>query len=114
MNKELISKEKECKSAEETLALAKENGYDITEEQAKDILISSMQAVRLPMKSLTTLWAAAVKLKIMLTEIMFVIILNLNPVLLLNSMIKSVTVVFIAFPPPVYHPKLDTPVVIEM
>ncbi|MFQ7753321.1 MAG: Nif11 family protein [Acutalibacteraceae bacterium] len=36
MNKELISKEKECKSAEETLALAKENGYDITEEQAKE------------------------------------------------------------------------------
>ena len=36
MEKELILKAKECKSAEEIMALAKENGYELTEEQAKE------------------------------------------------------------------------------
>lgn len=35
MNQELISKAKETKSAEELLALAKENGVEMTEESAK-------------------------------------------------------------------------------
>ena len=37
MNKELIAKAKEAKSAEELLALAKENGIEMTEEQAKEL-----------------------------------------------------------------------------
>ena len=36
MNKELFSKAKEAKSAGELLALAGENGIEITEEQAKE------------------------------------------------------------------------------
>ncbi len=35
MTNEMIGKAKECKSAEELLALAKENGIDMTAEQAK-------------------------------------------------------------------------------
>ena len=36
MNEELIAKAKEAKSAEELLALAKENGYSLTEEEAQN------------------------------------------------------------------------------
>ncbi len=35
MTNEMIAKAKECKSAEELLALAKENGYELTAEEAK-------------------------------------------------------------------------------
>ena len=36
MEKELILKARKCKSAEEIVALAKENGYELTEEQAEE------------------------------------------------------------------------------
>lgn len=36
MNKELILKAKECKSAEELMVFAKKNGVELTEEQAKE------------------------------------------------------------------------------
>lgn len=36
MEKELMLKAKECKSVEELLNLAKENGVELTEEQAKE------------------------------------------------------------------------------
>ncbi len=36
MTNEMINKAKECKSAEELLALAKENGYEMTAEEAAE------------------------------------------------------------------------------
>ena len=65
MNTELIAKAKEAKSPEELMALAKENGMELTEEAASTyfqvhILISSTQKwASLQMTSLTMLPAAA-------------------------------------------------------
>ena len=48
---EQMAKAKTAKSAEELLAYAKEVGYELTEEDTKNILNSGAMKVNLPMKN---------------------------------------------------------------
>ena len=61
LNKELLAKAKEAKTPEELLALAKENGIEMTAEEAQKIFaqLHSQRAASLPTRSWTTFQAAA-------------------------------------------------------
>ena len=60
LNKELLTKAKAAKTTEELLALAKENGIEMTAEEAQKILRSSTRrAASLPTRSWTMSPAAA-------------------------------------------------------
>lgn len=50
--KELVEKAKSAKSVEELLALAKENGYDLDEEEAKKLMSQCPPKEKFPMMCL--------------------------------------------------------------